>query len=341
MAETNEQPTYTNTEDALAAAVMGDEIFQGDEEPTPTGGEPDTEEPEIEEPEDEGEPEEASTWASALGLTDEQAVVDDDGNLVGVRVKIDGEIETVPVADLVRNYQKTSAVDKRFQAFAEERKAFEATRQQVAQEYQARIDVSNRLLRIQEQSLMSEFNSVDWDRLRQENPGEYAAMLRDYEGRKRQLDSLGQALQQEQEQIAREQAQEQQQRFNQNLAQQYEIVMARNPEWQDPKKLQEDLRSYEQGAAEHYGIPPEEFAQLSDARYLAVLQDALAYRRGKSVVDAKLKDKPAPKFVKPGRSGKPMDKLTQIKLNMRRATGSARQDLQKDALAEIMLQTMK
>ena len=53
---------------------------------------------------------------------------------------------------------------------AEQRKAFESERTQVAEAYQQRLQQIQGLGQMLEQKLMADFQSVDWDRLRVTDP---------------------------------------------------------------------------------------------------------------------------------------------------------------------------
>ena len=86
-----------------------------------------------------------------------------------------------------------------------------------------------------------------------------------------------------------------------------------------------------------YGISPEEFKLLNDARHLEILKDALAFRKGKSISENKVNKVP-PKFQKAnGKTGKPMSKLTRLTLDARKAQGSRQRDLQTAAVAELLM----
>jgi hypothetical protein len=111
-------------------------------------------------------------------------------------------------------------------------------------------------------------------------------------------------------------------------------VIAENPEWRNREKMQRDMQELGRGAIEHYGITPEEFNMLVDARHVSILKDALAYRTGKKALQTK---KTAPRFQKGGKTGKPMDKLTQLTLRAKKATGAQQRDFQTDAIAALLL----
>ena len=98
--------------------------------------------------------------------------------------------------------------------------------------------------------------------------------------------------------------------------------------------MQSDIAEMGNFVARSYGIHPDEFAMLNDARHIEILKDAMAYRKGKTVSQQKVQN--VPKFQKPGRASKPMSKLTQLTLSAKKATGSKQRDLQSAAIAELL-----
>lgn len=277
---------------------------------------------------------EGITWAGALGLDDNQIHLDDDGNLAGLRVKVDGQESVVPVKDLIAGYQTNKHNTQKSQALADERREFEQTRNTVAQDLISRLDVHDRLYQIQQQSLLREFETINWDKLRTENPGEFAIQMREFETRKTNLDNLNQALAAEREQLIQAQRAQYAHHRVEFLNQQYEKALSNNPAWSDPEKLQADIRQMGAFAQEVYGVLPEEFSMLEDARHIEILKDAMAYRKGQALAQEKVAT--APKFIKGGKSGKPMDRVTQLTLNARKATGANKINAQAAAVNELL-----
>jgi len=93
---------------------------------------------EVEETEEESAEadDEDVTWASALGVPENRIVTDDEGNLSGVNVKIDGKLATVGMNDLIQSYQTSKSNTQKSQTLSEERKEFEGIRDTAAKTYQ-------------------------------------------------------------------------------------------------------------------------------------------------------------------------------------------------------------
>lgn len=345
---TGEAASVVNPVDDIASLLMGEEEEQtGNEgqqvgpEETPTG------ETEGQQPEGEGEesgesaggegeqPEEDLTWAKALGVDDSQLVLDEEGNLKGIQVKVDGEVSTVGVKDLIAGYQLNKHVTQKSQALAEEKREFDTLRTQAVQLYTEKLQTADKMLSYMDQSLIKEFNGINWEQLRQQNPGEYAAMQEDFRSRKAMLQQIHTAIQEENRYVDQQKQAEYQKNYQAYLAEQHARVLAANPEWQNPERLQADITALGNFVTSEYGIAPEEFNALSDARYIEILKDAMAYKKGKTVVEKKLQN--VPKIQKAGKTSKPMSKVTQLTLNAKKATGHKQRDLQRDAVAALLL----
>jgi hypothetical protein len=277
------------------------------------------------------------TWSGVLGVDDDNVVLDEEGNLQGLVVKVDGVTSTVSVKDLIAGYQTNKHYTQKSQALAEERRDFERVRGEVANSYTEKLAAVEKLTGFLYDSMTKEFQQINWEKLRAENPGEYAAAVADYQTRDAQFKQILGAVQGENAQLQQMHNQEFQANYQKHLAGQFEKVLDNNPSWRDTKKMQADLTAMGDIAFETYGINPEEFNMMNDARHIEILKDAIAYRKGKNVADNKLKQTP-PKFQKSGgKSGKPMSKLTRLTLDARKASGSKQRDLQMAAVTELLM----
>lgn len=278
------------------------------------------------------------TWSSVLGIDDENVILDDEGNLQGLVVKVGGVSSTVSVKDLIAGYQTNKHYTQKSQALAEERREFEKVRGEVAQSYTEKLNAVDKLTGFLYESMTKEFQNVNWEQLRAQNPGEYAAAIADYQARDAQFKQIMSAVHSENNQLTEKQQQEYQANYQKFVHEQYEKVLHNNPSWRDVNKMRSDMADMSVSASTLYGITEEEFQYLNDARHLEILKDAIAFRKGKVVTENKLKAVP-PKFQKAngGKPGKPMSKLTRLTLDARKATGSKQRDLQTDAVAELLM----
>lgn len=280
------------------------------------------------------DPDEDVTWASALGLDDSQIHLDDNGQLTGLKVKVDGQESVVPVKELIAGYQTAKSNTQKSQALAEDKRQFEQVRDSAASTFLNKLEQAERLAMVMQQRLADKFQGVNLDELRQTNPAEYVARKDEMESEFRKIQTTMQAIENERNQIAQYQQQQHQQQFTQFLASQAERVLANNPEWQDHGKMVTALKEMSDVVCDRYGFSPEEIASINDARFIEALKDLTAFTKGKALANEKVST--APKFMKGGKTSKPMDKLTQLTLNARKAKGANKISAQAAAVNELL-----
>lgn len=237
----------------------------------------------------------ASELANMFGLDQSQVSVSDDGKLK-IRVKIDGQESEATLADLVKGYQLEGHVTRKSMELADQRKALEAQtlQQQTALAQQAQQAAF--LLQTAEQQLIGEYQSIDWQRLRRENPAEYSAAQLDYSQRARQIEGMKeQALSITRQYDADAQA-KQAQAYEAHLEAEKAALLEAVPEWKDEAKA-------EAGKAEivtflrESGFTPEEIGSIGNHKALLLIRDAMAYRKAAKSTDVTAKQ--IKKVVKP------------------------------------------
>lgn len=307
-------------------------------------GETDESEEEGEENGEEGEEEDADaqeeelSWGKVLGIDESKIALSDDGEILGINVKIDGKIDTVPVSDLIAGYQTNKSNTNKAQNLAAERKQFEEARHSVAVEYQQKLDEVQKLTGHLENNLLKEFQGINWEQLRYANPAEYAAMVQDFQLRQNEIERVKSAIETERSVEQQKLQGQSQAQMNEYLKTQVEKVIEKNPTWAKPEVFKKALGEFETFIEEAYGFSKGDFANIQDARIFEVLKDAKAYREGKKVAENKI-TKPVPKFQKS--SGKPVRKKTKLEILTQQAKNakntSAKRDLQTSAIAELLL----
>ena len=246
----------------------------------------------------EAEGEAEQTLAAHLGLSDDQLVEDDEGNLF-VNTKINGEIEKVKFSDLVKGYQTEKAVTQKSQKFAEERRQWEEQAQAAQQQYVGKLQNADSALKIIENQLLGSFDNIDWDKLRQDYPAEWAAKRQEMAQQYRQVQTAQQRIQAQQQQMAYQQQAEHEQQRHVHQQQEAEKMLAANPEWQDPDIKNRELAKIRGFLTTSYGFNESDLQYVTDHRLVNLIKDAFAYRTIKETADPK-KSKPVPKYVKPG-----------------------------------------
>ena len=296
-------------EERIAASLFGndgaagnsnavDKVVNEDDESLPP--EDDTK-PKGTEPEDEvidGD----VTLASMLGLGDDQLEYDDQNNVVFNAI-IDGESHKVPVSELVKSYQLQGHVNNKSIALENDRKELHATRDQAYGELTTRLQGLNQLIQLNEQTLLAEYNGIDWDSLRMTEPGEWAALQQQFNQRALQIQQVKDLAGQEGQRLTQEQQQQQQKSLQDRAAGELQKMMADNPTWSDQTVMAKDIGEVGAFLRNQYGFTDQEIADNIDHRLMRMFKDAMAFHAGtKAITDKKI---PAnmPKFVKPGTGG--------------------------------------
>lgn len=275
----------SSQDDVLARleASMGEESgdIQEQEAPEAVQAEPQEAEgeQEVEVQDDAGLELSAADVAALLGVDEDDILVDENGQPM-FRTKIDGEVSQATLKDLVKSYQLERHVNKRSTELGEARKAFEMERQQAMQSIQAQLGQAATLAQSLEAQLMGEFQKVDWDRLRQEDPGEYAARYQQFEQRQRQIQGAKQAAIQQAQAQAMQMQQLHNMRMQQVMQTEAEVLRNRIPEWRDQKvakQERDELVSY----LKDQGYSDQELGNIAFARYIETARKAMLYDKAK------------------------------------------------------------
>lgn len=210
------------------------------------------------------------------GLAEAIGVEPDKLKGLKVRVKIDGEEASVPLAEVLKSYQLEGHVNRKSMELAEQRKAFEAEAQQKQTELQTRLQQTNALLTNVEQSMLSQFNAINWDELRQTDPAEFAAKRQEFaesyqrvQAAKQQVLTEAQRMQAEQQRIAQTQLYE-------ALKREHSALLDKLPDWKDEGKAKAEkdaIRSY----LAQSGFSNDELSNVADHRAILLARKAMLY----------------------------------------------------------------
>lgn len=327
-------PETLEPEDTNDAEELSEESTEGNEvdESELEADEADTEEAQAKTPEEE------ESLAQMLGIEESQLSVLDDGSFM-INTKIDGEAGQIPLADVVKISQTEGSLTNRSKAMAEERKSFEAAVAAKATEIQSVLQRNQNLAGLLEQELMSEFEAVDWDNLRQFDPAEWAAKRQEMATKYQRVRTAKELISEEMTEQQAEQTEEQKARTAKFLSKQWDTMIVNNPTWSDKTTYEKDMGAMRDFAHEAYGFSSEDFATVRDARIIEMVKDAMAYRKGAKA--GKKKIVPVPKVQKRGgvRKAQKVSKLDKLTTAARKARGSDKRKLQTDAVAELLMGT--
>lgn len=278
------------------------------------------------------------TWESVLNVDEGNLSYDEEGNINGVNVKVNGESSTVGMKDLIAGYQTNKAITQKGQNLADERKVFDGLKEQAEQAYASKLASVDALTKHFEQQLISEYDNINWDELRNTNPAEYAAARQDFSSKAGELQRIQEAIKTDVDSAAKTHAEDGQKKAQVHMKEQYDLMIVNNPEWSDAKVLETAKDSYKAFVKDQYGFKDTEFDSVFDSRLIELIKDAKSFREGLKVATKK-KQKAVPRFQKSAGTGskKRVSKLDKLTAASKKAKGSQKRDLQQSAVAELLI----
>ena len=211
-------------------------------------------------------------------------------------VTVNGAEQEVSLDELMKGYSRQSDYTRKTQEVSEQRKEFDAMKQNMVQEYQ-QIQAERQQYAQALQSLMEgnmsgidKFASVDWEVLKETDPIEYVPRKEEF----REAQEKVQNLQREQHMAQQRHSAQSQHEHRQMLQQETTALVTALPEWGDSSKqpdIAKNIRSY----ATENGFTKEELDSLVDHRSILVLLKAQKYDQlqNSDVRGKKLKNKPS------------------------------------------------
>lgn len=309
---------------------------QAENEAPPEQADAEPAETEVESENDEGEGDEPSLSLTDLAKylkIDETALDLDENGELSLKTKVDGQEGKAKLQDLLTSYQLRSHLDNQTRAHVEQQKAWQAQTAEMERQVQARVQHVEDLANAAQTELTRQFQNVDWQTLRYENPAEYAALIQDYQARQAHIASIAtNAAQQRQQYEAQRQYHQ-----TETLKAEAQALPKLIPEWSDPVVAEKERAEIRDWAISN-GIPQADVESVSRAAHVAVLRKAMLYDRGQSSKAAvEKKVHAAPKLVKPGQTvarNSQEQSVRNIKATVKKSGG-------KDGIVEYLLATGK
>jgi hypothetical protein len=289
--------------------------------------------------EQEEKEEENVTWGKALGLDDSAIVLDDEGNLKAVKVKVDGQEEEVALKELVSGYRFNKHNTQKSQALAEEEKQFKAIVEQTTKQYTDKVDSLEKATAYVKGQFLKQYEDVNWSLIRQQNPAEYAALVQDFQMQSAEFDRILEVVASTKNAEVEKLQKEFQESRKQLHQRQIELTLEKNPEWKDQKVLKSALEDMGSFAGEAYGFTPQEFASINDHRMVEVLKDAMKFRRGIKEAEQKIVQQ-KPNFQK--QTSAKRNNVSHLDKLIKRAatsTGTQKRAAETDAIAQLLIDT--
>jgi len=262
---------------------------------------------EAEEVEEEA-PESEEEEGQAEEETEEEVAEEEEYDVVAEEdlkytIKVDGEELEVGIDELKNGYQRQADYTRKSQALAEQRKETEAIQSERMQLEQERQMYANGLQMLQEQQTakLKNFDSVEWEALKAEDPYQYMIKKDEYRDAQERVTNI----QQQQNLVQQEQAQQAQQARAHFVKQEYSRLVDALPEWNDTNStIKKDIQEY----ATSVGFKPEEINQLADHRSVLIIKKAMEFDKLTQKVAPKKKAvKKVPKVQKSGRGNSKED----------------------------------
>ena len=258
----------------------------------------DVDQPEIEKPQEEPTApsfQSVDELAEALDMSPE-----DFAKAIKAKIKIDGQESEVTLEELRAGYQKESDYRKKTGELAEHRRALEQQTEQFRAESQNRLGHVNTLIDNLQNQILGEFQNIDWNSLRVNDPGEYAARVQEFQSRQQHLEKTKGEGQQEAQRLQQEQQAKQAENYKAFLAQEEKALLVAIPAWQDQEILKQDTTKLRDFLSER-GFNINEIGNAIDHRIIKMAYDLMTSgvtKQKTEIVKNKIKD--LPKLVKPG-----------------------------------------
>ena len=310
-------------QEVLLGLMESEEEKPETEEAAPTEEEESIEETQDESLEEEPEEEESEEDDDHEG-TEEREVEGQDL----YAVTIDGEEHQIPLDELLKGYSRQSDYTRKTQQVSEQRKEFDAMKQNMAQEYQQiqaeRNQYVQSLQNLMETSMgnVDKFANIDWETMKETDPIEYVTKREEF----REAQEKVQGMRNEQQMAQQRQASQEQTSRQELLQREHNALVDALPDWGNPDKqkgLAKGIRDYAMGQ----GFAKEELDSLVDHRSILVLLKARQYDQLQKadVKSKKLKNKPRVIRAGTGRD-RDADSKSKRTAKMKRLRGSGHVD---------------
>jgi hypothetical protein len=320
-------------EEAESTAEIGD-----DDASEETEADEDTEVEADDESDDEGEePSDDEKWtpqsldelAEALEMKPE-----DVASALKIKVKVDGEEGEATLRDVIKSYQLEKTLNKRLEAHATERKQFEAQTSETLKTLQERLQDAQLTASAMEQMLFSEYQAIDWQDLKSNDPTEYVLKQQEMRDRYASIQQAKAKIAESQQTQTAKTQEQMKAEVQQLVEQQKNLLLEKVPEWKDETRLKTDLTAL-QDYLKSSGATDQEIASIVDHRVYVMALKAMRYDQMQTKADPKMKQmKTKPKFVKPGARKDP----AQVSDKRKKAALDRAKELQTDdAWAEALL----
>jgi len=320
----------TSEEELEAVLVEGDDVSEAEGEEESVEAEPsEVEAQEVEPSEESTDSIELSHIAEYLGTAEDQLTVNDDGDLM-VRTKIDGQEGQAKFSDLLKSYQLEGHLNKQSTELAESQKALQTKLSEADGQLAQKVQQLEDLSQLAYNELLTDYNKVNWDELRTDDPGEFSAKQTDFQNRQNQIASLYQKAVDQRSELTATDSQVSQEKISEETAK----LVKTFPSWSDNAVQSKEWAEIGEYAITQ-GMTAESYAKNVDSSIVIAFSKAKQFDalQKKSTKVTKLVKK-VPKIAKPGSTASKIP-------NAQARTDKLRKQLKRDgggkALHELLL----
>lgn len=197
---------------------------------------------------------------------------------VEVPFTIDGERRTFTLGDIKDRMTAESEAEAIAQAAAQEREAYEKARTQGEQTFQAYSQQMAHMLQAMEQKVLQDYQNLDWDGLKAQNPGQWAAKQTELQGVQQWLQQARAQAAQSWKQTHEAWQQQQAQMAEQRLEREQKALFKAIPEWRNQEVADAERRELTDFLL-NSGYSREEIEGVADHRAVVLARDAMRYRQ--------------------------------------------------------------
>ncbi|MDP7429975.1 MAG: hypothetical protein QGG97_00335, partial [Flavobacteriales bacterium] len=200
------------------------------------------------------------------------------------KVKVAGQELDVTLDELKNGYSRDADYRRKTEELSYDKKQFVSESEKQRQDYSSKLNELNQLMSVAQQQLNTEINSVDLEKLYEEDPTEAARIEHRLRRKQEKLNSAMTKTQSEQNK-----------QFENFLSDQKNKLVTKLPEFSDPDKASK-LKSSMKTILNNYGFNDHEISQVYDHRIIVLVNDAMKYRNMQNS-----KPNLAKKISKPGK----------------------------------------
>lgn len=238
---------------------------------------------------------ELSHIAEYLGANEEQFIVDDDGQLF-VRTKIDGEEGRAKFSELLKSYQLEGHLNKQSTELAEAKKALQSKLTEADEQLVQKVQQLETLSQLAYNDLLSDYNKINWEELRADDPAEYTAKQMDFQNRQTQIGNLYQKAIDQREQLSATDSTLSQEKIAEESAK----LLQAYPAWKDQSTLQKEWSQIGEYAISQ-GLNPDDYKNTVNSSLIIMMDKARkfdALNKESETVTKRVRK--APKIAAPG-----------------------------------------